>query len=361
MAKKQLDLNAPLLSARRYSSPSHSSELVKRKVLEKPQPSRQQSLPSKPSHCEYEDVCKPAAVPFHWEQIPGRPKDEVDSRSHTPIEPSNTPRLPPGRLSGEITPRLPPGRFSGTSRYASGERSSDYNVSRPHIEAFSFNDHAILLEKLNESLNCKDESDSESEDEAYSDALDTLSFTGSWSVSGLSGYHSSGVKPSGTFCIDTQTRDFMMDRFLPAAKAAVIETPQHVVKKQQVVNEQPKPLRKALSGEVKPSLSNAVPYYSRYIVDSVESEDDPPERSVPIKKSGKAWGILPKFCVKSSLCLLNPLPGLKSKSRTPTPSTREVRRLARNAHSGPLDKVISRLQECVIFWMCIRILFPLNC
>lgn len=354
MEKRQLDLNAPLMSARRYSSPSKSSELVKWKGVEKPQPCRQHSL--QPNKSEWEsEVTKPAAVPFHWEQIPGRPKGEVESHSHTPEE-SNTPRLPPARLSdairrssGEI-PRLPPGRVSGPSRYCSGERSNDQNVYRPQVEAFAFTDHASLLEKLNDSLNCRDDSDSESGDDAYSDALDTLSLSESWSfnysVSGISGCQSSGVKPSGTFCIDTQTRDFMMNRFLPAAKAVVLETPEYAVKKSSLVKETPpKQVKKAVSGEVKLPLrqysSDALPYYTQYI-NNVESEDEDQEPSAPKKKAGKTWGILPRFCVKNSLCLLNPLPALKlkPKSRCPSPSTHEVRRMSRNAHSGPLDKVI---------------------
>ncbi|KAG6405113.1 hypothetical protein SASPL_132695 [Salvia splendens] len=353
MDKRQLDFNAPLMSARRYSSPSKSSELAKRKVVERPPPSRQQSLqPPKPKwECEEVTMTKPASVPFHWEHIPGRPKGEAESHSHTPEE-STTPRLPPARISdatrrssGEI-PKLPPGRLSGHSRYCSGERTNDQNVYRSHAEAFSVTDHASLLERLNDSLNCKDESDSESGDEAYSDALDTLSLTESWSfnysVSGISGYMSSGVKPSGTFSVDKQTRDFMMDRFLPAAKAVVVETPEYAVKK---------PVKKAVSREMKPSLkqysSDALPYYTKYI-NSMESEDEDQESvAPPSKKSGKAWGIIPRFCVKNSLCLLNPLPALKSKpkSRPPSPSTREVKRFTRNAHSGPLDKNASQVVQ----------------
>ncbi|XP_057764083.1 uncharacterized protein LOC130985246 [Salvia miltiorrhiza] len=353
MEKRQLDFNAPLMSARRYSSPSKSTELAKRKAVEKPPPSRQQSLQPTKSYWECEEVTmtKPASVPFHWEQIPGRPKGEVESHSNTPEE-SNTPRLPPARVSdamrrssGEI-PKLPPGRLSGPSRYCSGERTNDQNIYRSHVEAFSFTDHASLLERLNDSLNCKDDSDSESGDDSYSDALDTLSLTESWSfnysVSGISGYLSSGVKPSGTFSIDTQTRDFMMNRFLPAAKAVVLETPEYAVKKPSPLEE--KPEKKAVSREMKPSLrqysSDALPYYTQYI-NNVESEDEDQESiAPPSKKSGKTWGILPRFCVKNSLCLLNPLPALKSKpkSRTPSPSTLEVKRFTRNAHSGPLDK-----------------------
>ncbi|KAL3851393.1 hypothetical protein ACJIZ3_013275 [Penstemon smallii] len=354
MEKRQLNFNAPLLSVRRIQSPSNSSELVKREMTEKP-PSRLQSLPVNKSDWEYEPT-KPATVPFNWEQIPGKPKSEAQSPARTPVELSNTPRIPPGRLynSGEITKAGFTSRYNSgeitkmgfASRFNSGERSNDRNLYKPQIEAFSFSDHASLLEKLNESLKCKeDESSSETEEDSYSDALDTLSPTETrslnYSVSGLSGYNS-GVKPSGTFTIDTQTRDFMMNRFLPAAKAVALETPKHVVKKPTRVNEQLKELKKVVSLEKKPLLkqysSAALPYYSKY-VDNVESEDEDEESNVRVKKSGKAWGIIPRFCVKNSLRLLKPLPGMKLLTRppTPTPST-EIRRLTRNAHSGPLDK-----------------------
>lgn len=361
MEKRQLDFNAPILSARRYSSPQRSTELVVRKATEKSIPLRQQSLPvNNTSGWENEEVTKPAAVPFHWEQIPGRPKGDLDSQAPTPD--ANTPRLPPARVSDAIrrnsgeNPRLPSGRVSGPSRYNSGDRCNDQNIYRSQAESFACSDHAMLLEKLNESLKCKDDSDgSESGDDAYSDALDTLSVTESRSfnystVSGLTGNNSSGVKPSGTFCIDKQTRELMMNRFLPAAKAAVIEAPQYVAKKSQVVNEPPKPVRKVVSGEMsqmtKPTPkeyhSNVLPHNSQS-VDYTESEDEQ-EYKAPVKKSGKVWGILPRFCVKNSLCLLNPLPVLKSKTRPaspptpPTPSPGVVRRPSRKALSGPLDK-----------------------
>ncbi|KAL0352972.1 UNVERIFIED_CONTAM: hypothetical protein Sangu_0878500 [Sesamum angustifolium] len=93
----------------------------------------------------------------------------------------------------------------------------------------------------------------------------------------------------------------MMNRFLPAAKAVVLETPQYVVKKSPVIDEPPKQVKKVVSGEIKPSLkqysSDALPYHSRYI-DNAESEDEDQEFSVPVKKSGKAWRILPRFCVR---------------------------------------------------------------
>ncbi|KAL3617031.1 hypothetical protein CASFOL_039425 [Castilleja foliolosa] len=341
MEKRQLDFNAPLLSARRFSSPRNSSELVQpRKPFDKQ--TRQQSLPLNKYDWEPEDVTKPGSVPFNWEQTPGRPKSEAQTRFPSPNRLSNTPKLPPSRFnSGEI-PRLPPGRQqSGPSKYLSGDRSNDISIYRAKLDPFG--DHAILLEKLNESLECKDESSSESEDDTYSDALNALSPTET--CSGVS-----GVRHSGKFLVDKQTRDFMMDRFLPAAKAVVLETP----KKPMAIDSGPKEVKKvvSVSGEItKPLLrqygsDKLPPYYRHPDFDNVESdEDEEVSRGgdvVPVssKKAGKSWGInIPKICVKSSLCLLNPLPSMKkSRSRPTTPTAGEERRMRRIAVSGPLDK-----------------------
>ncbi|KAL0328905.1 UNVERIFIED_CONTAM: Abscisic acid receptor PYL11 [Sesamum calycinum] len=226
-------------------------------------------------------------------------------------------------------------RFNG-NKYLEG-----LNVkckSRPQIEAFFFGDHSTLLEKLHESLNCKDESGTVSDGDAYSNTLQTESWSLNYSVSGLSGYQSSGVKPSGTFSVDRQTRDFMMDRFLPAAKAVVLELPKHIVKKP---NEQPKPVKKVVSGERNRLLGHSGSYPLRYYIqytDSVESEDGAHKYTFPVKKSGKRRLIIPLFCAKDSLCLLSSSPGMKSKFYAPTSSAADARRLARNAHSRPSDK-----------------------
>ncbi|KAL0310622.1 UNVERIFIED_CONTAM: hypothetical protein Sangu_2356900 [Sesamum angustifolium] len=326
MEERQLDIRAPLLSMRRFSSPSYSSELLNSQVTRNFGSSHQQSPPLNKSDWEYVKVTERASVPFQWEQIPGRPKCEVQIQVHTLAESSNTARL------------QTPGRVAVPSRYNSGERSNDQNIYRPQIEAFFFGDHATLLEKLHESLNCKDESGTVSDGDAYSNTLQTESWSLNYSVSGLSGYQSSGVKPSGTFSVDRQTRDFMMDRFLPAAKAIVLELPKHIVKKP---NEQPKPVKKVVSGERNRLLGHSGSYPLRYYIqytDSVESEDGAHKYTFPVKKSGKRRLIIPLFCAKDSLCLLSSSPGMKSKFHAPTSSAADARRLARNAHSRPSDK-----------------------
>ncbi|XP_073155970.1 uncharacterized protein [Henckelia pumila] len=323
MEKRQINFNAPLISVRRCSSPLNSSEFLKGKSTEKSIPTRQQSLPLNKSDWEIEEVTKPGAIPFHWERVPGKPKCEVEGQVHTLEEPSNSIR----RYSGE-TPRLPPGRTSvPPSQYNSGERFVDQNIYMPQIEAFSFSDHASLLENLNEGLNHSDESDTDSGDDGYTDALDTLSRT------------SSSFAPSATFSVDEKTRDLMMNRFLPAAKAVVLETPQYVMKKPLVVNEQQRePAKKVVSGErnLLTEQYGSIPYYRKYI-DTVESENED-ERSVMAKKTGKLWGILPRFRVKNSSCLFNPLAAMNLNSCTTSSSASDIRKQTGKAFSGPLDK-----------------------
>ncbi|KZV51086.1 hypothetical protein F511_01878 [Dorcoceras hygrometricum] len=362
MEHRQLNFDAPLISVRRFSSPIRSSD----QRVENTQPHRQKSLPLTKSEFEMEEVTKPASVPFQWEKIPGKSKGGV----YTPEEPCITPSLPPamvsdairrnsgeiprmapGRISGPLRynsgeiPRVIPGRVSSSSRYNSVERSSDQNIYRTQMETLPFMDHASLLEKLNESLDCKDESDTGSENEECSDGLYSHSRTESssfnYSVSGLSGNHSSCGKPSGTFSVDVQTRDFMMNRFLPAAKAVVLETPQYVVKKPLVVNEPPKEqIKKVISCQNKPLPKqygfDSMQQRSEY-TDYVESEDEQ-QSPVPVKKRGKIWGIIPRLCVKNTLCLFSPLPGIKPRSQTPSFSSGEIRRPAQKAYSGPLYK-----------------------
>ncbi|KAJ8545433.1 hypothetical protein K7X08_018016 [Anisodus acutangulus] len=350
MAKKQLDFNAPLLSVRKISSSLAPNERANKKMVDKAPPNRQQSLPVKKSDWELSGVTKPVAVPFMWEQIPGRPKDDNEVRTNLRVERSSSPRLPPGRLPETI-------------RFYSGERPRTHNIYRSPAEGLPWMDHAALLDSLAESIYQR--GDKESENDAYSDAPETMSPTESLSldcsVSGLSGHQSSDLQPSGTFSIDSQTRDFMMNRFLPAAKAVVLETPQYVHKKP-VSSEQPMPVKRPVPVERKPSAktleSNPVSYYNSYPAHvGSETEDDVSENHH--KKPSKGWKFFPRICVKNSLCLLNPLPGLKVKTHAPTPSAQavkrvsgmkpkmaqsptsyahEVKKLTRKAYSGPLEK-----------------------
>uniref|UniRef100_A0A5B6YRF9 Uncharacterized protein n=1 Tax=Davidia involucrata TaxID=16924 RepID=A0A5B6YRF9_DAVIN len=336
MERKQLDFNAPLLSVRRFSSIIASSDGDNGNIIENSLPNRWNCLSLYKSDMDLGEVTKPAAVPFMWEQIPGRPKVGSDAWPRPPQEPSNTPRLPPGRVLDVIKP-------------VSEEPSEDQNVFRPQIEASSSNNNVTLLECLNKGINAKGGSDLGSGDDAYSDATETLSPTESFSLncslSGLSGYDGLDVKPSGTFSTDPQTRDFMLSRFLPAAKAMVLETPQYVSRKQPVAPEQPRQVKKVVSGELRPLLeqyrSNTMPQYDQYVED-VERQDEDDDYDDSGNKSAKACGFLPRFCLKNSLCLLNPVPGMKVRTRGLISSASEVSRLTRTAYSGPQSQIVEK-------------------
>lgn len=355
MEEKRLDFDAPLLSVRRLSSTLASSERRLSSTLassERPnkmktgktRPNRQHSLRIRKSEWDLPDVTKPAAVPFQWEQTPGRAKDENAPHHRPPEEPSTTPRLPPGRLSG-------------VQKRVSSEIFEDKNPYGAHIEPSHFKEHTALLESLANGINGTDESGADSEDDAYADAVDTFSqpdsFSWNCSVSGLNGYDGPDAKPTGTFNADPKTRELIMSRFLPAAKAMVLEMPQYVSRKQNVVNEPPaRPAKKFYSGELRPLREqyglNPILSYNKHVGD-VESESEDDGCDVDLgKKSGKSCGFFPRLCVKNSLFLLNPVPGMKSresmpgKSRPragpPVGSTSEVKRMARTAYSGPLPQ-----------------------
>lgn len=316
MKGNTIDFNAPLLSVR-----------VNRKTKEAPRPVRNLSLPSLKSDWELTKVAKPAAVPFIWEQTPGRPKNVSTNQSLSPPERSGSPVFPPGRT------------FDNKKR-VSGEQFEDTNVCRT---ASHMNEDVKYLDMCNQSAG------SLSDDEAYSDALDTLleSESISWncSVSGLSGHDGPYARSTSSFSADPQTREIMMTRFLPAARAMAVKKGS---KKQTIASELPKHVKKVLSGELRPVLekygSNTAIHQSRY-KGSVASEDEDDEFFDRGRKSIKACGLLPRLCVKNSLFLLDPVPRMKSRAQSPIPSVPGYRRMARTAHSGPLPQTHHEKQD----------------
>ncbi|KAK9065382.1 hypothetical protein SSX86_016765 [Deinandra increscens subsp. villosa] len=253
MVEKKLDLNAPLLSVRRFRNSSRKSRTT-----------RQQSLPVTRSQPESE-VTKPAAIPFVWEQIPGQAKT-----LNPKPEPKNIDQQSPKSADGDG------------------------------------------IETLSMSFSCND-SDPDSETES-----------------------------SRSFCSDFQTRDYLMNRFLPAAKSMIVETPQYVSKKQEdPVVEPPKYVKKVYSGELRPLLLEKYPVnsYNHEIDDqSVVVDDDDGKK----KWSKKGFGFfLPRICTKRSSCISNPIEGVKAKihrSRSPVPSSPgpAPRLSRRTSYSGPL-------------------------
>lgn len=164
-------------------------------------------------------------------------------------------------------------------------------------------------------------------DNAYSDALDTMSppesVLMSCGVSGMSGLEldNSNANKSGTFHTDQKNRDFMMNRFLPAAKAMTLQVPEFASRMQSVVMEQAREVNRSFREQKKLLLKN---YISDIIQSSnqceteEESEDDKHDSA---NASAKGCGLLPQLHIKNSLCLLNPVPGMKLRNIVPMSSS----------------------------------------
>lgn len=296
MEDKQLNFNQPLLSVRRNSSivasckddmiRSHSDSIGRK--LNIPQP------PHFKSELKSGPVSNPGVVPFFWEQIPGKPKDEVKPEAdHTSERP---------------VPKLPPGRTLVANQWNSENGAGSFNSSK-----------AVVVDD--------DHYESADEGDVFLDALDTLSRTQSsvflnCSVSNLD--EPEGRPSPETFSTDPQTREFMINRFLPAAKAMASEMisdiPQYAPKKLQaeVQEQSTRQLKKVVKPDRQPQKqyahSSARLYYQPHDYEE-GSDDDDYNHEDPVK----ACGLLPRFCFRSSFGLLNPLPGMSVRTRVPKP------------------------------------------
>ncbi|KAK8479709.1 hypothetical protein V6N11_070888 [Hibiscus sabdariffa] len=318
MEERKLNFNAPLLSVRRFSGTSSFQDRNKQKKVENPPPTARFALPRYCSDASLDQVTEPVAVPFVWEQIPGKAKGGVEHEFEPDKEAAGAPRLPPGRILKVV-------------KCPVEKECVNQDVVRPQTETYAVNDNVSKLDCLNEGMNEKCVSESDNDDDVYSDALDTLSPTNSismnCSISGVSGPDAQVAKPSGTFSTDPQTQDFMLQRFLPAAMAMTLETPKYASRKQSVAPGQPREVKTIVAGDRKPPFnqyeSAIVPYYNQD-VEEEETEDEYDDYQDSGNLSRKACGLLPRLCFKSSLGLLNPVPGLKVRTHSSTSSTREI-------------------------------------
>ncbi|KAK4858433.1 hypothetical protein QYF36_016362 [Acer negundo] len=340
MEGRKLNFNAPLLSVRRYSAtPVVSSDRENGKITGNLRPSRQYTIPFYRSELDLEQVTEPVTVPFLWEQIPGRPKDG-DPEPQQPEEVS-------------VTPRLPLRRTLDIVKYPLEKEFED----RPQTESCSLNNNVTRLDCFKLGNDEKGNSDLENDDDEYSDALEALSLTDSfsvnYSVSGLSGSDGEVVKQSGTFSTDPQTRDFMMRRFLPAAKAMALEPPQYASRKQPTVAiEQPRVVNKVVSEDRRPPLNQCIvlPHYDQD-VDEEESEEEVDEYDKTSNISSKACGFLPRLCLNKSLCLLNPVPGLRVRTHSSMSNTSEseVRKPRKAACIESHNKTLKKSASDVVY------------
>ncbi|XP_058773949.1 uncharacterized protein LOC131648183 [Vicia villosa] len=232
MEKKQLNLNQPLLSVRRFTSTiaSESDKYTDNSSA------KLSYLASYKSELSSGPVRNAGAVPFQWEKTPGKPKD------------------------------------------------------------------ISVIEREKEGG-----SDSDDGDESFQDARDTLSRTESFfrrsSVS--SDDREVNVRSNGRLSSDGQGRDFMIDRFLPAAKAMISETPQCASKKAGFGQGQQKQIWKIGSSEKLSPVNQHKPKSVRHREGGVFESGD----SGNYITNSTACGLFPHFRVS------NPMAGVRMENK----------------------------------------------
>ncbi|XP_044497694.1 uncharacterized protein LOC123219776 [Mangifera indica] len=328
MEERRLNFNAPLLSVRRFATSVASSEGKNGKRIEDSRLNRRYTIPFYKSDLSLEQVTEPVAVPFLWEQTPGQPKDGGPETQQ--LE------------EASVTPRLPPQRNLDIIKYPSEKEVED----RPKIESCSLIDSVTRYDCSKEENEEKEKLYLEDHDEIYSDALDALSPTDSFSmncsVSGVSGSDGQVINLSGTFSTDSQTRDFMMSRFLPAAKAMALEPPHYASRRQPIAVEQPRQVLKLVPEDRKSPVNESIViqhYGEDAVADEEESEDEVDDSG---NLSSRGCGLFPRLCLNKSFCLLNPVPGLKVRTHSSMSSTSEVRKSGKATYAESHGQTINK-------------------
>jgi len=319
----QLDFNAPLMSMRRITGSPIENETVDYKVdgtlnWSGMPPIYRSELKSGP-------LRNPGTVPFLWEQSPGRPKDEERVKATHNAPTPRAPRLPPGRtltIKQSHTKSADVSSNGDAKNNEHGNRisSNGFQQSNSHPNAESKisanSDHAFAssikgksngtvsnrpysVNPFSQNHAYEDGLDMEDCDD-FSDALETLSQTETCtvacSVSLVSGMEDQDLRSKSRF-VDPQTRNFMIDRFLPAAKAMASESPQQTSRRPPVHD-------LTLSLNKGRENREPLPFQSRpYIMkrEIKEEEDDEISSFTP-----KACGFFP-WRLRNAFCHLNPV------------------------------------------------------
>ncbi|CAF2251885.1 unnamed protein product [Brassica napus] len=272
MAERKLNLEAPLLSTRRMQKTSAVS--VRRNKTFDFTHDDTSSVPVLVPDMGLDHFTESASVPFTWEQAPGRLKGNDSTTTHE-----------------VFTPCLPPGK------------AIDRNLSSKTKQV---------------------DEEEESED-VFSDARDTLSpkdsFSVNQSISGVSGYGVvAEMKKTLNPCEDPQSRDFMLNRFLPAAKAMTVEQSHYALnrKPSSCMSEPTLQIRELVPEEKRQTSkrydeSLVLPCYDHQYIDDEESEEGDDEVSEYAYLPRRGCGMLPQLCFKESLGMLNTVPGFKTK------------------------------------------------
>lgn len=315
MEEKQLNLDAPLLSLRRYI-PITTSEGRAEEKVSKVVPHVGPFPPPYKSDIKSGPVRKAGSVPFVWEQTPGKPKDGGEYLTQNSKLATQVPNLPPGWKWGAQKQKQ-----QLHSAESVGEKDHQYPVHKTetcNLEYELLSESSRSGEIYKENLH----SDDDNGDAEFSDARDTFSRTESsyvnCSLSGLSSLDNSQLKSKRNLSTESEMRDFMIGRFLPAAKAVASEATPFATKQPSKPRDTTRNLSIVTTNSI-PVAYQKSPLNVRqqapiYGDDSEEDEDYDMSDYI----SAKACGLLPRFCLKSSSCLLNPLPFVKAAGQSPS-------------------------------------------
>ncbi|GAB2274720.1 hypothetical protein Dimus_009492 [Dionaea muscipula] len=328
MENSQLNFDQPLLSVRRGPSAATLAANDGRNTSNSSFPSATHLRYYK-SELKSGPVRNPGAVPFQWEQMPGRPKDETTPQPKTTEKPLLAPKLPPGRTINHILKHSDEASKDSALSMARGDSS----LPAPPVSSVvkNLSEVEVSMDEMEE----ENMSTAEDEDSTYVDALDTLSRTESVFMnspfSGVSGVDGFAVEPLSSFT-DQHARDFMMGRFLPAAQAVASEKPQFASRRQEVVKEEPKLPKKAIKWDMQSTI-----YFHRTLDEREEEGDDNDSEDHESKGtenwSAKGCGLFPQFC------LMNPIPGMRDKVGVRISSVRRVHGKPASASSNTRNEI----------------------
>ncbi|KAL6609669.1 hypothetical protein ACP70R_039638 [Stipagrostis hirtigluma subsp. patula] len=271
-ANKRIDLAAPLLSVRRHGGAG---------AVDAAPPSDTADATSRP-------LGHTGAVPFRWEQRPGHPKSV---RTRRPPPPLPSPAAIVGAASG---------------------RAQTPTAAAAREEA---------------------EKHAQDDDERFTDARDVLSrddvscATANCSVTGLSDAAVAVAAPG------FRNGGAMLDRFLPAAQAIAVGSPQCTFRKAASAREPARPAASSarMGGSYRSPVQGRLPLQripANHLPplspeDGTDDDDDDGDtESVAQSTRGfasKRCGLLPTRCVKRTLMLLNPSPSMRRRGPAKKP------------------------------------------
>lgn len=332
MDKKGLNINRPLLSVRRFSSVSSQKNENRRNES-------YLAVRSAMESCKTGSTSKPlmnsGSVPFGWEHTPGRPKNET---------PSSVLKVPPPARFFKPRKVIKPECSKSGKKENSGPRYDDYGdssgevymdaldtLSRGETSFRSCNASGVNGIGSNMKPSKFHSCSSASGVNGLGTNMKPSAFR-SYSARGVNGY-GSNMKPSAYLMADP--RNFMLGRFLPAARAIAKDVPRRSFKENDV-KKKPQEVKKLVH---KDSFHNKVqhryePNFVQDVTHDKEEEQDDYDSDYEYqahgKKSSRFCGLIPRFCSANSVhgmsmrASLPTAPTNKTLASTSTSSFRET-------------------------------------